>query len=147
MVGGLITLHGAKLAKLTVLPYWMYFTCTYTCGTDLLMTRKWIHIFPKTVPLNALQHLLTIQGNGVGIPQLLRCNIDLLISDRREEGNHVVVPVVTNWSHLIWIGGIRWAELPHPLVKNGIGESMEHLWGKQYTHSCDFKDNKCFVVS
>ncbi len=71
--------------------------------------------------------MLTIQVSGIGISQLLRCDVNLLISDRREEGNHVVVPVVTDGGHFIWEGGVGWNKPPHPLVKNGISESVEHL--------------------
>lgn len=67
-----------------------------------------------------------IELNGVGVSQLLRCNVYLLVGDRREEGNHVVVPVVTNGGHLIWEGGIGWSEPFHPLIKNGVSESVEH---------------------
>lgn len=70
---------------------------------------------------------LTIQRNSVGISQLLRGDVDLLIGDRREERNHVVVPVVTYRGHLVGKSGIGRNELPHPLVKNGISKSMQHL--------------------
>lgn len=75
--------------------------------------------------------MLTIQIDGIRISQLLGCNINLLVGDRREEGNHVVVPVVTNGSHLIWEGGVGWSKPSHPLVKNGVSESVEHLQDKQ----------------
>lgn len=71
--------------------------------------------------------MLTLQVDGIRISQLLRCDIDLLVGDGREEGNHVVVPVVANWRHLVRVGTVGRSEPCHPLVEDGVGESVEHL--------------------
>ena len=70
---------------------------------------------------------LTIQFYGIRISQLVRRNVNLFIGHRREEWHHVVISVVTNGGHLIGETGVWGNRLPHPLIKNGISESMEHL--------------------
>lgn len=89
--------------------------------------------------------MLTSQVNGIGISQLLRCNIYLLVGDWREEGNHVVVPVVTNGCHLVREGCVGWSNPSHPLIKNGVSESVKHLQGQMTP--CSFKGPIVYTFS
>ena len=101
-------------------------------SSDSQQQHKHVQNSPKfqAVPSNPSFKLLLTKGDGVGISQLFRCDVDLLVGDRREEGNHVVVSVVTDGRHLVRVGGVSRNNPPHPLVENGIGESVEHLWGQ-----------------
>lgn len=118
---------------------------------------RWSHVIscicaylPETTddywqPKSSVLCVLTSQVNGIGISQLLRCNIYLLVGDRREEGNHVVVPVVTNGCHLVREGGVGWCNPSHPFIKNGISESMKHLQGQMTP--CSFKGPIAYTFS
>lgn len=92
--------------------------------------------------------LQTIQCNGVRVSQLFRRNIDLLIGDWREEWHHVELFVVTNRGHLIWEAGVRWNRPSHPLIKNGISKSMEHLQFKERSiHNILFTKKACQLLT
>lgn len=86
-------------------------------------------------------HGLTVQVNSIWVSQLLRGYVNLLIGDWREEGDHVVVPVVTDGSHFVWKSGVGRRKPSHPLVKNGISEGVEHLQEKQRSNRGVFELN------
>lgn len=76
---------------------------------------------------------VTFKFNGVGISQLFRCHVDLLIGHRWEEGDHVIMPVVSDRGHLIREAGVFTGAF-HPFLKYCIGECMKHLFGRKREH-------------
>lgn len=59
----------------------------------------------------------------VGVAQLHSGNVELFISDRREERNHVKMAVVSNWCHFFG-KTVVFRESAQPLFKYGICEGV-----------------------
>lgn len=70
---------------------------------------------------------ITFEVDGIGVAQCFRPHVDLLVGHGGEEGNHVVMAVVSNRGHLIREAGVL-PGTPHPLLKDGVGEGVQHLW-------------------
>lgn len=67
--------------------------------------------------------MCTREVDLVGVAQFDRGNVELLVGDRREEGNHVKVAVVADRSHFLWETVVFW-EAPHPFLEYGVCEGM-----------------------
>ncbi len=76
---------------------------------------------------------VTFKFNGVGISQLFRSDVDLLIGHRWEKGDHVIMPVVSDRGHLIREAGV-FRRASHPFLKYCISECMKHLFGRKREH-------------
>lgn len=69
----------------------------------------------------------TWQVDGIGVAKLLGSLEELLVGHRREEGDHVVQPVVPDGGQLLRPSVVRGPETLHPLVKDGISEGVKNL--------------------
>lgn len=69
----------------------------------------------------------TWQVDGIGVAELLGSLEELLVGHRREEGDHVVQPVVPDGGQLLRPSIARGPETLHPLIKDGISEGVKNL--------------------
>lgn len=65
----------------------------------------------------------TCKVDLIGVAQLDGGNVKFLVCDRREEGNHVKIAIVADWSHFFRKTFIFW-EAAQPFFKYGICEGV-----------------------